>query len=64
MSKEVKMTSLKLDVSCGDRKISLSVPVYQPSLRRKAMLEALDDLFEEAKYMMKAPRGRGKAVAE
>ena len=63
MSKEVKMTSLKLDVSCGDRKISLSVPVYQPSLRRKEMLEALDGLVEEAKYMLRAQRGKKQVVA-
>jgi hypothetical protein len=63
VSKEVmKMTPLKLDISCGDRKVSLSVPVYQPSLRRTQMLEALDGLVDEAKYMLRAQRGRKQAV--
>jgi hypothetical protein len=58
----MKMTPLKLDISCGDRKVSLSVPVYQPSIRRTQMLEALDGLVDEAKYMLRAQRGRKQAV--
>jgi hypothetical protein len=63
VSKEaLKMTPPKLDISCGDRKISLSVPVYQPSIRRAQMLEALAGLVDEAKYMLRAQRGKKQAV--